>query len=739
MKKLWPVLKVIILIFLWGTALFLYEAPGIHGQQIDFSTKPRQWERSRTYDALHYLIKIKLDIDRKAFEGDAVLTLSSLRADLKNIELDAEDFKVERVNDKWGEPLSFKQTDKKLLVELERPYGIGEVFSITVFYRSDDQAHKTTNKKGLRFFDASAEHPALVASDSWPDGVHHWFPCYDFPNDKVTDEIVATVKEPNKVASNGRLVSVVKNEREATVTYHWIQDKPHSTYLIFLAAAPYEIIRDRYENIPINYWVFPQQAKDALRSYEKTPKMMEFFIRTFSTPYPWDKYDQVSVPLGGGAESTSATAMTYQIIHDEKAEKDFSSIGIVSHELAHQWSGDLVTLRSWEHAWVNESFGTYSDYLYHEYDRGPEQGAINLLNKKNAYLREARTRYIRPIVTDHYDVPQDLFDAHSYQKGACVLHMLRFILGDRPFFQVLKEFLNKYSFQPVDTHDFMKTVKEVTGENMDWFFEQWLFKPGHPVFEVDARWDEGRKTLGLTIKQVQDISRGIPVYKTPVLIGIRGSKSLDEGTIKVDKNDEIVYKIWITGKENYCEFHLTQKPLLVRFDRGNYLLKEWTFPKSIEELLYQAQHDDVIGRMWAVQELKKFGDKPEVVKAIQIIARSDDFWAVRKAAVETIGSWKNTKFIPFLKEKCKDKHSQVRAAALKVLGEFGQPGLVEFFKECFNNDDSYVAQAEAVRALGKIGDKKQVGFLKKAATLPSYQNIIRNAALEALRQLGVEQ
>jgi len=739
MKRNLAVFKGIIFVLFLSTIFLSPCIMRTYAQQVSFSQKPRQWERSRTYDARHYLIKLNLDVEGKAFQGEAVLTLSSLRPDLKTVELDAEDYRVEKVNDEWGRTLSFKQTDKKLLVELLRPYSVGEVFSITVFYRSDDQAHKTTNKKGLRFFEATEEHPTLVASDSWPDGVHHWFPCYDFPNDKVTEEIIATVKEPYKVASNGRLVSVVKNEREKTVTYHWLQDKPHSTYLIFLAAAPYEIIRDRYENIPINYWVFPQQAKDALRSYEKTPKMMEFFIKTFGTPYPWDKYDQISVPLGGGAESTSATAMTYEIIHDEKAEKDFSSIGIVSHELAHQWWGDLITLRSWEHAWLNESFGTYSDYLYYEYDRGPEEGAINLLNKKNAYLREARTKYIRPIVTDHYDAPQDLFDAHSYQKGACVLHMLRFVLGDQRFFQVLKEFLHRYSFQPVDTHDFMKTVKEVTGENLDWFFEQWLFKPGHPVFEISSSWDEAKKTLGLTIKQVQDTSRGIPVFKTPVLIGIRGSKSLDEESIKGDKDDEVIYQIWITGKENHYEFHLTGKPLLVRFDRGNYLLKEWTFPKSVEELLYQARNDDVIGRMWAVEQLEKFADKPEVVKALQDVARGDEFWAVRKTAVETIGSWKNTKFVPFLKEKCKDRHSQVRAAALKVLGDLAQPALAGFFQECFNRDDSYVAQAEALRALGKTGDRKQADFLKKAAALPSYRNIIKNAALEALRQLGIEQ
>ncbi len=753
-------------------------------QQIDFNRKPIQWERSRTFDAQHYLIKINLDIEGKSFTGETTLILSSLKEDLKRIKLDAEDFKVEKVINEWGQPLAFEQQEKKLIIDLDRAYSFGETIVLTIFYRSDPRAHQTPEKKkGLRFYQATSEYPALVASDSWPDGVHHWFPCYDFPNDKVTDEIIATVKEPNKVVANGRLLKVIKNPEENTVTYHWLQDKPHSTYLIFLAAAPYEVLHDHYQTIPINYWVFPQHVQDALRSYQKTPKMMEFFIKTFGTPYPWAKYDQVSVPFGGGAESTSATAMTYRIIHDEKAEKDFSSIDIVSHELAHQWWGDLITLRSWEHSWMNESFATYCEYLYWNYDRGPEEGAIDLLSEKDYYLQEAKNKYIRPIVTNHYQVPQDLFDAHSYPKGACVLHMLRFILGDKAFFRVWKEFLHDYAFQAVDTHDFMKTVKEVTGENMDWFFEQWIFKPGHPVFEIKSSWNEETKTMGLTIRQVQDTSRNIPIYKTPVLIGIRLGKSYNQTspsntTVKVinqnelekenakvrakhkkvdesiekregdwpyptkkkierwaREGDEIVYKIWITEAEEYFEFPIKSKPLMVRFDRGNYLLKEWCFSKSREELLFQAQNDDVIGRLWAVGELKKFKDNSQVIKSIMKIARKDSFWAVRKAAVETIGAWAEERFIPFLRDCCLDKHSRVRAAALRSLADFRRPELAAFFKERFSRENSYLAQAEALKAIGKTGDKNQISFLEKASKIPSYRHIIKNAALEALKLL----
>lgn len=711
------------LFFLFWSILLIVSSL-VPGQKEDYSLKPRQFERSRTFDAIHYLIEIDLDIENKSFNGRSTITLSSLQDDLKNIELDAEDFFVRKVTDNWSRFLSFEQTETKLMIELKRALDYEETTSLTIIYQSNPQVHQSGQpKKGLRFYEATDDYPALVASDSWPDGVHHWFPCFDYPNDKATNEIIVTVKEPNKVCANGRLVQVIKNKEQGTVTYHWLQDKPHSTYLIFMAAAPYQVLEDHYQYIPIHYWVFPQHVSDAHRSYELTPKMMEFFIRIFGTPYPWDKYDQVSVPFGGGAESTSATAMTYRILHNEKAHKDFSSIGIVSHELAHQWWGDLITLRSWEHAWINESFGTYSDYLYTNYELGHKEGQINLLNKKNSYLREAKNEYIRAIVTDHYDKPQDLFDAHSYPKGACVLHMLRFILGDEAFFRVFKQFLHTYAFQPVDTHDFMKTVKEVTGKNMDWFFEQWLFKPGHPVFDISYSWDEEEKNLTLSIRQTQDASLGIPVYKTPVLVKLKTEK------------EEVIRKIWLVQKEETFHFSLDSKPLLVRFDEGNHLLKEWKFHKSREELIYQAKNDDVIGRMWTSRKLGKFQNNPEVQDVLKKISQKDPFWAVRKAALETMGSWEDPSFISFFKNQCLDSNSRVRSAALAALGDFGKKELANFFKERFQKEDSYLAQAEALRALGKTGDKDQIPFLKKAMNIPSYRDILKKAAEDALQLL----
>jgi aminopeptidase N len=686
------------------------------GQAVDWSKKTLQSERSRSYDALHYLIKITLDLDRKTFEGATTVTVASLREGLATCVLDAEEFTVTSVLSQDGQPLKFDQTAGELAVHLPRPCKFGEELSVTCFYHGQDP------KTGLRFMAESADNPQLVFSDSFPENVHHWFPCFDYPNDKVTDEIVATVKSGLKVAANGRLVSVIPDKAAGTVTYHWSQDLPHSTYLIFLAAAPYVVVRDSYRTLPVNYWVYPRDEAKVRPTYGQTPKMIEFFNRVFGYDYPWQKYDQVSVPSGGGAESTSATAMTHRIMVDERGEPDFPAIGIVSHELAHQWWGDLITLRSWAHTWLNESFATYSDYLYHRYEKGDDEGAVDLLGKLNAYLGEARTRYIRPIVSDRYDKPGDMFDSHTYPKGARVLHMLRSLVGDEPFFKTLSYFLHRYAFDAVDTADFIRSVKTVTGRNLDWFFDQWLFQPGHPVFEVKSEWDAAGKVIRLKVAQVQDFSKGVPVFRVPVSIKL----------VAPGKTD--IRKVWIKEREETFEFPLEAKPLLVRFDEDNILIKEVSFPKERDELLYQLKHDDVIGRMDAAAGLLALKEDPQAVAGLIASVQTDPFWAVRRSSLEALAQLKAKNGPAVFKKACQDPDSQVRAAALVALGDLKDRTLLDFYKGLFQKDVSYRVQAEALAAIGKAGDPSVVPFLKQAEAVPSFRDMVRRAAETALKQ-----
>ncbi len=700
-------------------------------QPVDIYSRPRKAERSRTYDALHYRIQLRFDEASKSFWGENTITLTPLRDGFTRCVLDAETFTVTAVTDAEGGPLDFEQPPHQVIVHFPRAYAYGDTLTFTVAYHAENVdvdaeafGMSASYDLGLDFKDETPENPRLINTLSFPEGARHWFPGYDHPNDRATNEVIATVRSDYQVLSNGRLVSVSEDSVHQTKTFHWSQELPHPTYLFVLVAGPYVVLEDSLGALPINYWVYPKDVADAPRSFARTPEIIAFFNELYGVDFPWIKYDQVTIPgIGGGAESTTATVLGQSTIHDARAHQDFPSEWLVAHEAAHQWWGNLVSYRDWSQIWISESFATFSEYLWAAHDLGAEEGAVNLLNKKKAYLREAHTRYRRPIVFDRWHYPNQNFDRHTYQKGATVLHMLRQQMGEAAFFRALRHFLQKHAYQPVDTHDLMIAIKEATGQNLDWFFEQWIFSPGHPVFEVSYTWKETSKHIRLMIDQVQDTTQGVPIFKTPITIKV------------VTSEGEVVKHVWSNERRVTFDFDIGSKPLLVRFDEGNHLLKQWTFEKSKEELLYQLAHDDALGRSWAASELSTFVDDPDVVATLMQSAEHDAFWHVRRTAVEQIGALWDPAHLDFLKQRSLDPHSQVRATALRLLGDREDAGLVDFFKRRFEEDDSYVAQAEALRSLGKCGDDAVIPFLEEAAKMASPRNIIRSAAEGALELL----
>lgn len=692
---------------------------GLTAQQIDVYQRPVQHEPDRDFDALHYRLELDVDIYGKQLTGQNTITLTPLRSNLKTVTLNAVSLVVTDVLDSRGTPLSYEQTDDKLHITLSRAYSYSDTIEFSVNYYLKEQV------RGLRFIDETEYSPMQVSSDCFPNKARQWIPCYDYPHDKVTQEIIVTVDNQYKVLSNGSLLGITTDNEKGKHTYHWKQSKPHSTYLTSLSIADYAVIEDSLGSLPVNYWVYHWHVEDAKRSFAKTPYMIDFFNRLYGYDYPWEKYDQViSAYMGGGAEATSATILGEGAVTDDKAEIDFSFEGIIAHEIAHHWWGDLITCRSWEHTWMNESFGTYSDYLYKRYDWGEDEAAFDLLRKKNGYLREAHNRYMRPIVFNRYETPGQNFDSHTYPKGAVVLHMLRFVIGDDTFFRVLSEFLHKHEYQAVSTQDFMQCVKDVSGMNMDWFFEQFLFHPGHAVFDISKKWDESTNTLTLEIIQTQDQWENVPIYRIPVNIGLYhadGEKTLE--------------KIWLNRKTESFAFKLEAEPLMVRFDEGNHLLKEWTFKKSEEELLFQVKNDDVPGRLWAVDELKAFNNSQETRETWNDLAENDRFWAVREAAIRNISESHGDTSKDIFLYAIKDANSKVRAAAVKALGEFQDPAMISMFKDIYETDDSYLVMAEALMAIGKSGSKSHLRFLNEAAQVRSPRNTLKNAAEQAIAMM----
>ena len=336
------IMKQIISLFLLSFVILMFSSM-CHAQKIDVYSRPLQSERSRDYDAIHYRIQLRFDEDAKTFWGENTITLSPLKDDFNRCILDAETFTVTSVQDDNGRRMEFEQPEHQLIVHFQKSYNFGDTLSFTVSYMAKgvtgDGAEFGMSSRyaiGLTFIEESSDHPRLIQALSFPIGARHWFPCYDHPNDKATQEMIVTVRDEYRALSNGELVGVMEDRETKTTTFHWLLDRPHPTYLSVLAAGPYEIIEDSLGSLPIHYWVYKKDVKDALRSFHKTPEIIAFFNKEFGYEYPWPKYDQVTIPgIGGGAECTSATLIGEGTIHDAKAEKDFPSHWLVAHEAAH--------------------------------------------------------------------------------------------------------------------------------------------------------------------------------------------------------------------------------------------------------------------------------------------------------------------------------------------------------------------------------------------------------------------
>ena len=348
----------------------------------------------------------------------------------------------------------------------------------------------------------------------------------------------------------------------------------------------------------------------------------------------------------------------------------------------------MIGYRDWDHIWLSESFATHAEYLYAIHDLGADEAALTLHQQKAAYLREAETKFIRPIVTNKWNYPNEMFDRHTYEKGGIVLNMFRELVGEEVFAKILRTFLETHAYSNVTTSDFFDTVQLVTEKDYSWFFEQWLLRPGHPVLDVSHTWDSKQKVLSITIKQIQDRELGTPVFRLPINLGI------------TTKAGETIERMWMDKEQQTFTFEVAEEPLMIHFDAGDVLLKEWTFDKSTDELLYQLSHDKAMGRLWAVGDLQERMDDPAALSALVKSSGTDAFWAVRERAVQALGTKRNDAIILALETRAReDAHSHVRAAALETLGAYDDKTFAAFLQERYDAEDSPLAKAAAATAL----------------------------------------
>lgn len=699
------------------------DAPAPESPYEDRSGWPVREQRDEPFDVLHYRVALDLDETTKSMDGQVQIELQA-EEDISEVALDADTYEVRGVR-AGGAELDFTHADGTLTVALGQPLAEGETLVLEIDYGGSGIDVDATRygmpasyDLGLDFKDETDANPQLINTLSFPEGARHWYPSVDHPADRASFELLATVREDWKVLSNGRLLGISEGARPGTRTHHWKLDEPHPTYLSVLVAGPYEVIEDFHGDIPVNYWVYPKDVEDAHRSFHKTTAMMAFFDEEFGVPYPWNKYDQVTIPgIGGGAESTTATVLGQSTIHDERAEQDFPSHGLVAHEVAHHWWGDLTTYRDWGETWLTESFGTYSEYLWHAYELGPDEAGENMRRKRASYLRQAET-VLRPVVTNQWRRPNDNFDAHTYPKGAALIRLLRHITGDAEFRAGIKHFLTKHSFQPVDTEDFIVAFAEAADQDIRWFIDMWLRRPGHPVLEIESEWDGD--SVEMHIRQVQgpEASMGtVPeAYRAPLSVRV------------VTESGSEVHLFTLEGREQHLSFPAAEEPRYVRFDADDVLLAELSITKPAGEWMAQLLDDDAVGRRRAAVALGGMGGG-EARAALRNALAGDPFWAVRQATVAGLDPGDAVDSEALRTAAVEDAKSDVRTDAIGRLG--GSAG-AEFLIERFRNDSSYRAQAAAVTALGEVGGDEAAAVIEEAAAMASPRDVVARAARDAM-------
>jgi len=682
----------------WLFFIFLIFSLVSFSQTYD-SYKP---ERDKIHDLVHTKLKVDFNFNKKELNGEAWVTAKPHFYATDHFSLDAKAMIIHQVSFN-NEILEYSYDDYKINIDLPKEFRKGEEFTIYIKYtaRPEKVAQKgsaaITSAKGLYFINADGydkNKPTQIWTQGETEASSCWFPTIDTPNQKTTQEIYITVPKRFVTLSNGKLVDQVVNGSNRTD--YWKMDKKHAPYLFFMGVGEYEIIKDSYNNIPIDYYVEKKYAPYAKDIFGNTPEMMEFFSRILGVAFPWNKYSQIVGRdyVSGAMENTTA------VIHGEQAYQTPGQLideniqeNTIAHELFHHWFGNLVTSESWSNLTLNESFANYSEYLWREYKYGQLDANMHLFEANQAYLNGQNEH--KHLVRFTYDDKEDMFDAVSYNKGGTILHMLRNYLGDSAFFEGLKEYLTTYQYGSAEVHQLRLIFEKITGKDLNWFFNQWYYGSGHP--KIDVSYDYNTIQRKVTVNLLQLNSNA---FAFPIAIDI-----FEEGK-------RIRHNVFVKGKDASFTFAYSKLPTLIQVNADGVLLCEINENKVLSDYIFQLKNaQNYSHRREALIAISNKQNEKKVFNAVSN-AMNDPSYKIRILALEKID----------------------------LINKFSKKNTIQKIKEIASTDEKTLVQAVALETLGKLTDPKLKSIFIKALESRSYS--VLGKALVALyyidKQLAVD-
>ena len=689
-------------------------------------------------DLVHTKLEVKPDFSNSYLYGKAWITLRPHFYTTDSLNLDAKGMELKKVALMKGTqmiPLKYEYNDWSIRIKLDRSYAANESYTIYIDYtaKPDEFDEKYSQGamlgiKGMYFINPKGEDkdkPTQIWTQGETESNSAWFPTIDRTNQKSTEELTVTVDNKYVTLSNGKLISQKKNT-DGTRTDYWKMDLPHAPYLFFLGVGDYAVIKDKYKDKEVNYYVEPAYASVAKKIFGNTPEMIGFFSKITGVEYPWIKYSQITGRdfVAGAMENTTAT------LHQESAQQDARELvdgnnweSTIAHELFHQWFGDYVTTESWSNITVNESFANYSETLWSEYKYGKDAGAEQNYNDMQGYLQSGSEK--KDLVRFYYNDKEDVFDAVSYNKGGRILNMLRNQIGDSAFFKSLNNYLTTNKFKSAEAHQLRLAFEEVTGRDLNWYFNQWYFGSGHPSVDIDYVYDDAANKVNVIVKQTQKSGK---IFRLPLAIDIY------DGANKIRKN------VWANNPIDTFTFSYTKRPDLINVDADKVMLWTKKDNKTLDNYIYQYKYaGNYIDRREAIDFAAKKIDDPKAVELLKT-ALTDKYEGLRNLAISKADLRKEAikaSFEPVLLTLAKtDKVATVRAAAIQKLGEYKKPEYIPVFKSAAN-DSSYTVAGSALTALGKVDAGLATAVAKQLAGKPS-KGLLKQAVMEEIVKSGDE-
>ncbi len=695
----------------------------------------------RPVDVRHVALDITVDFATKTVRGTCATTVAALFDEVRTITLRAAEMEINSVtftSKRRPQPvaLDFDNDGSELHITLDRPLRYGQEATITIDYR-------TSPRIGLNFVGPSQGDPQMAVqahTQGQPEYAHYWFPCHDAPNDRATFRLAARVPSNYFALSNGKLERVEDHPETNEHTFHYYEAVPFPAYITTLAVGEFSEIVESFGETPVLYYVRPGLEEAAKRALRDTPAMMAYYSERFGVRYPYEKYAQIFLEdFTGAMENTSATSHSWLFLPDERDFIDWDRKSTVAHELVHQWFGDLLTCRDWAQAWLNESFATYFEETWKQADpeAGEEEFRLGMRQNQRNYLAEDRA-YRRPIVHNiYYRDAQELFDRHLYEKGSCVLHMLRGIVGEAAFWRGIQRYSQTNRGREVVTMDLERAFEEATGKSLGRFFDQWVRRGGHPEFDVSYEWDNDTHLAKLTVRQTQKVDELTPLFAVPVEIAFtienKGKRETKTFTIQVSQASETFV------------FPLERRPVLVRFDPYGWVLKTLKFDRPVTMLRWQLANDsDPLGRLEAAEALAKHADVATEQALIGAML-GDPFWAVQAEAAKSLGKIGSKAANEALVRALGTvQHPKARRAIAAALGEFHLPERAEEAHAAAHalvalldsQEPSYRVLAEAAQSLGKTRVEGSFKALNTLAHHPTWFHMVETGALAGLGELA---